>query len=99
MNRAVVRLLASSSRIVPRVYASTVKPTSDSHAADAHHHDDHAHHDHHHEPELRKNQAWRHHAGLQSKYENQSEDPTITFTQGNAEWEAAGEAILCDFVD
>ena len=39
-------------------------------------------HGHHHEPELRKTQAWRHHAGLQSKYENQSEDPSMFFMQG-----------------
>jgi hypothetical protein len=31
---------------------------------------------------LRKTQDWRHHSGMQSKYENQSEDPNIAFTQG-----------------
>ncbi len=86
MNRAITRIFSSSSRILPRIYAST-KPTGTSPAATTGHHDHHddhghGHGHHHHEPELRKTQDWRHHSGMQSKYENQSEDPNIAFTQG-----------------
>lgn len=85
MNRAIVRVLSSSSRILPRMYASTTpsKTTSVGHhgAGDAHHHDDHHHH--HHEPEVRKTQDWRHHSGVQSKYQNQGEDHSISFAAGN----------------
>jgi hypothetical protein len=94
MNRAICKLFSTSSRIIPRIYASTA-PTSGTKATAAtgqhgsgevHHHDDHGHghdhHHHHHEPELRKTQEWRHHSGIQSKYENQGEDPTIAFMQG-----------------
>jgi hypothetical protein len=91
MNRAIVKLFSSSSRIIPRIYAST-KPTTAATATghhgsgEVHHHDDHGHdhdhHHHHHEPELRKTQDWRHHSGIQSKYENQGEDPSISFMQG-----------------
>jgi hypothetical protein len=94
MNRAINKLFSSSSRIIPRIYASSSTTTSGSKATavtgqhgsgEVHHHDDHGHghdHHHHHEPELRKTQEWRHHSGIQSKYENQGEDPTIAFMQG-----------------
>lgn len=90
MNRAIVKLLSSSSRLIPRVYAGTSVASGAGHPpkADAHDHghghdQDHGHgHGHHHEPELRKTQAWRHHSGIQSKYENQSEDHSISFIQG-----------------
>jgi hypothetical protein len=92
MNRAILRVFSSSSRILPRIYASTKSSGTSAPAAtghhgsgEVHHHDDHGHghgHGHHHEPELRKTQEWRHHSGIQSKYENQSEDPSIAFTQG-----------------
>ncbi|UJR26323.1 hypothetical protein I4U23_007661 [Adineta vaga] len=85
MNRAILKLFSSSSRLVPRIYASTKPTTAAGHhgTGKAHdHHDDHAHgHGHHHEPELRKTHDWRHHSGIQSKYENQSEDPNISFVQ------------------
>jgi len=93
MNRAIMKIFSSSSRIIPRIYAST-KPsgtattaTTGHHGSGEVHHDDHDHshgHHHHHEPELRKTQEWRHHSGIQSKYENQGEDPTIAFMQGKA---------------
>jgi hypothetical protein len=52
-------------------------------SGEVHHHDDHGHgHHHHHEPELRKTQEWSHHSGIQSKYENQGDDPSIAFMQG-----------------
>ncbi|CAF3851031.1 unnamed protein product [Rotaria sp. Silwood1] len=85
MNRTIVKLFSSSSRIIPRIYASTTTstttPTAHHGSGNVHHHDDHGHdhHHHHHEPELRKTQAWRHHSGIQSKYENQADDPSITF--------------------
>ncbi len=91
MNRAIMRVFSSSSRILPRIYASskssgTSATTAAGHhgSGEVHHHDDHGHGHghHHHEPELRKTQEWRHHSGMQSKYENQSEDPNIAFTQG-----------------
>lgn len=92
MNRAIVRILSSSSRILPRVYASSKPSTTTAGAAkgppgsgEVHdHHDDHGHgHGHgHHEPELRKTQDWRHHSGMQSKYENQGDDPNLFFMQG-----------------
>ena len=95
MNRAIVRILSSSSRILPRVYASTKAPATTAGAAkgppgsgEVHqdHHDDHGHGHghghHHHEPELRKTQDWRHHSGIQSKYENQGDDPSLFFMQG-----------------
>jgi len=91
MNRAIVKLYSSSARIIPRIYASTTTTKSATTATGQHgsgevHHDDHGHghdhdHHHHHEPELRKTQAWRHHSGIQSKYENQGEDPSISFMQ------------------
>ncbi len=88
MNRAIMKLFSPSSRIIPRIYAST-KTTGTSAAGhhgsgEVHHHDDHGHGHghHHHEPELRKTQEWRHHSGIQSKYENQGDDPTIAFVQG-----------------
>jgi len=91
MNRAIMKVFSSSSRIIPRIYASTKPPATTTTAATGHHspgevhHDDHGHgHHHHHEPELRKTQEWRHHSGMQSKYENQGEDPTIAFMQGKA---------------
>jgi len=87
MNRAILRVFSSpSARLIPRIYASSKAPTTS--AADHHAHDDHGHGHghghghHHHEPELRKTQAWRHHSGIQSKYENQSEDHGIAFAQG-----------------
>lgn len=94
MNRALVNLISSSSRLVPRVYARASAATTSGHhhTPDSHGHghghghaEGHGHghgHGHHHEPELRKTQAWRHHSGIQSKYENQSEDPSISFVQG-----------------
>lgn len=85
MNRAIVKLFSSSSRILPRIYASSATPTKSGHhgSTSAHHHDDHGHgHGHHHEPELRKTQDWCHHSGVQSKYENQSEDPSLQFMAG-----------------
>jgi hypothetical protein len=87
MNRAIVKLFSPSSRIIPRIYASakTTGTTAAGHhgSGEVHHHDDHGHgHHHHHEPELRKTQEWRHHSGIQSKYENQGDDPTIAFVQG-----------------
>ncbi|CAF4515002.1 unnamed protein product [Rotaria socialis] len=87
MNRAVFKLLSSSSRIIPRIYASSTTPTTGHHGSgNVHHQDDHGHsHGHgHHEPELRKTQEWRHHSGIQSKYENQAEDPSVAFTQERA---------------
>ena len=93
MNRAIIKFLSSSSRIVPRIYASTgtsgtkaTAATGQHGSGEVHHHDDHGHGHghghHHHEPELRKTKEWRHHSGIQSKYENQGEDPTIAFMQG-----------------
>lgn len=94
MNRAILKAFSSSSRILPRIYASTKSSGTKATAAtghngsgEVHHHDDHDHghghgHGHHHEPELRKTQNWKHHSGIQSKYENQGEDPTIAFMQG-----------------
>ena len=88
MNRAIVKLLSSSSRLIPRVYAGTSVSSGAGHppkaeAQDHGHGHDHDHgHGHHHEPELRKTQTWRHHSGIQSKYENQSEDHSISFIQG-----------------
>ena len=89
MNRAIVKLISSSARIMPRIYAGSSAASSKDHHASKDvqhqhhgHHDDHGHGHHHHEPELRKTQAWRHQSGILSKYENQSEDPDIFFTQG-----------------
>ena len=82
MNRAVVKLLTSSCRMLPRIYASstTSATTTTGHSGSGHVHDHgHDHDHHHHEPQLRKTQTWSHHAGIQSKYENQSEDPSMTF--------------------
>jgi hypothetical protein len=84
MNRAIMKVFSSSSRIIPRIYAST--KSSETKATTTTGHDDHGHGHghghHHHEPELRKTQEWRHHSGMQSKYENQGEDPNIAFMQG-----------------
>jgi len=89
MNRAILRVFSSpSARLIPRIYASSKAPTTSAADHHAHAHDDHGHGHghghghHHHEPELRKTQAWRHHSGIQSKYENQSEDHGIAFAQG-----------------
>jgi len=92
MNRAIMKVFSSSSRIIPRIYASTkssetkATTTTGHHGSGEVHHDDHGHGHghghHHHEPELRKTQEWRHHSGMQSKYENQGEDPSIAFMQG-----------------
>ena len=90
MNRAILRVFSSSSRVIPRIYASTkshgtsATAATGQHGSGEVHHDDHGHGHghHHHEPELRKTQEWRHHSGIQSKYENQGEDPSIAFTQG-----------------
>lgn len=86
MNRAIVRIFSSSSRILPRIYASSkssAPAASGPPGSGEVHHDDHGHgHGHHHEPELRKTQEWRHHSGIQSKYENQGDDPSISFMQG-----------------
>ena len=106
MNRAIVKLLSTSSRLIPRVYAGSV-PTSTGHSpkGEVHHKEEHGHdhdhgHGHHHEPELRKTQAWRHHSGIQSKYENQSEDPNISFMQGKdrtPENIADEASVMCSF--
>jgi hypothetical protein len=96
MNRAVTKLLSSSTRLLPRIYASS-KPTttttttttaaSGHHGSgEVHHHDDHHDHHHHHEPELRKTQTWRHQSGINSKYENQGEDPNLMFIQERANY-------------
>ena len=89
MNRMITKLfsLSLSSRILPRIYASTTTSTTaeTGHhgSGEVHHHQDRSHdHHHHHEPELRKTHEWRHHSGIQSKYENQSEDPSLSFMQG-----------------
>jgi hypothetical protein len=90
MNRAIMRVFSSSSRLIPRIYASTkstgtsaTTETGHHGSGEVHHHDDHGHgHHHHHEPELRKTQEWSHHSGIQSKYENQGDDPSIAFMQG-----------------
>ncbi|CAF1038401.1 unnamed protein product [Adineta steineri] len=93
MNRAVVKFFTSSSRMIPRIYASTktsgttpaaAAATAHHGSAEVHHHDHghgHGHDHHHHEPDLRKTHEWRHQSGIQSKYENQGEDPSITFMQ------------------
>jgi len=94
MNRAVTKLLSTSTRLLPRLYASTTTTTTTTTATatghhnsgEAHHHDDHDHHHHHHEPELRHTQTWRHHSGINSKYENQGEDPNLMFTQERANY-------------
>jgi len=85
MNRAVAKLFSShSNRYLSRIFASnqagSTKATTTTGHHD-HHHDDHHDHHHHHEPELRKTQTWRHQSGVNSKYENQGEDPNIQFVQ------------------